>query len=502
MNVRAAIHREFPTIKIWMDIDNIGDTSANIYNEMNYAILNSEAVLESTNCEREISHAADQKQTLIVARLFIESDAEMRELKEKYGSSFLITAGRLYANFKDLEHTSKEWMDQFRIVAKHIRTYIPVFRNPNDAVEADAVVSTERLTESVRSRNLFNWPNPDNDNDDIDEITLNIPETQIGVSTKIKSIYEWDYFEVKIKKLLLGGRPSVFTEGRLNELLEKQWQAKNHNPNSPDLFELWVRETQPIVSLQVPSNAVLYVIEPNNTKSVLRFAEPVQEFKKFQTICIRFQKVSAQLDFDLGKSANMFHNDLQIDTDENVTSLFGSPTAEISSDTDELPADESHHKNAITVQVQLNSENSETPQEPIYPTPLDDQIEFDSDNDTHTTEPKLSPVTTDNSILNEILVWLSPVDFTSDLDKFSQAYVSGTREIILNAIVDWMKTDQSSTLCQLGGAGVGKTMLAWLLHSQAPRFSYQVGAYFFCKHNDEQKNNPRNIVSTLASQLA
>ncbi|KAJ3100160.1 hypothetical protein HK100_004766, partial [Physocladia obscura] len=98
--------------------------------------------------------------------------------------------------------------------------------------------------------------------------------------------------------------------------------------------------------------------------------------------------------------------------------------------------------------------------------------------------------------------WLSPVDFTSDLEKFSQAYVYGTREMILNAIIDWMKADKSSTLCQLGGAGVGKTMLAWLLNSEAARFSHQVGAYFFCKHNDEQKNNPRNIVSTLASQLA
>ncbi|KAJ3078417.1 hypothetical protein HK100_010736, partial [Physocladia obscura] len=74
--------------------------------------------------------------------------------------------------------------------------------------------------------------------------------------------------------------------------------------------------------------------------------------------------------------------------------------------------------------------------------------------------------------------------------------------MILKTIVNWMKTDQSSTLCQLGGAGVGKTMLAWLLYSQAARFSYQVGGYFFCKHNDERKNNPRNIVSTLASQLA
>ncbi|KAJ3120671.1 hypothetical protein HK100_012697 [Physocladia obscura] len=482
-----------------MDIDNIGDASADIYDEMNYAILSSEAVLKSPNCKREISHAADEKQTFIVARFFVEPEAEMRELKEKYGSSFLITAGRLYANFKDLDHTSKEWMDQFRIVAKHIRTYIPEFRNSYDILETHTWISTECLTESVRSRNLVNWPNPDNDNDDIDEIILNIPETYIGVSKKIKSIYGWDYFEVKIKTLLQG-RLGDFTEGRLNELLKKQRQAKNDNPNSPVLFELWVREIQPIISIQVPSHAFLHVIEPNNTKSVLRFAEPVQEFKKFQTIYFYFQKVSAQLDFEIGVSAAMFHNDQQINSDENVISLFTSPTA--ASHIGDVPAYEHHHKSAIAVQLRLYSENSETSREPIYPTPSDDQVAFDSDNTNYATVAKLSSTPTDNSLLIEILMWLSPVNFMSDLEKFSQTYVSGTREKVLHAIIDWMRKYQSSTLCQLGGAGVGKTMLAWLLYSQASRFSYQVGAYFFCKHDDERKNNPRSIVSTLASQLA
>ncbi|KAJ3078598.1 hypothetical protein HK100_010664, partial [Physocladia obscura] len=261
-------------------------------------------------------------------------------------------------------------MDEFRIVTKHIRTYIPEFRNPGDILVTPEF-SPKRLTEKVRSRNLVDWPNPNDENDEIDVITLNIPETRVGVIEKIKSIYEWNFFEVKIRKLFVGGRLSDFTEGRLNEMLKNQWDAKQNNSNAADLFELWVRETQPIVSLQVQSNAVIKVTEPNNTKSILRFAEPVQEFKKFQTV------VSAQLDFDLGKSANMFHNDQQIDTDKDVVNLFASPNGGGSINIDELLPDENLDKNAITVQVRLNSENSETPQEPIYPTPPDDQVESD-----------------------------------------------------------------------------------------------------------------------------
>ncbi|KAJ3019449.1 UNVERIFIED_CONTAM: hypothetical protein HDU68_010662, partial [Siphonaria sp. JEL0065] len=95
--------------------------------------------------------------------------------------------------------------------------------------------------------------------------------------------------------------------------------------------------------------------------------------------------------------------------------------------------------------------------------------------------------------------WLRPVDFSADHQKFEEAYVPPTRQWMLKNLRTWMTREQS-ILCLLGGAGVGKSVFAWLAH-QNP-LNYVAPAIFFCRHNNERKNSAKNIISTLAYQLA
>ncbi|KAJ3018624.1 UNVERIFIED_CONTAM: hypothetical protein HDU68_011064 [Siphonaria sp. JEL0065] len=105
-----------------------------------------------------------------------------------------------------------------------------------------------------------------------------------------------------------------------------------------------------------------------------------------------------------------------------------------------------------------------------------------------------------NTSIDYLFAWLNPVDFSDDLLKFEEAYVPPTRQWMLRNLTDWVKNDTQSVLCLLGGAGVGKSVFAWLAHNYPTE--YISPAIFFCRHNNERKNNAKNIVSSLAYQLA
>ncbi|KAJ3371057.1 hypothetical protein HDU84_001323, partial [Entophlyctis sp. JEL0112] len=106
------------------------------------------------------------------------------------------------------------------------------------------------------------------------------------------------------------------------------------------------------------------------------------------------------------------------------------------------------------------------------------------------------------------LSFLRPVSFETLDEKFARAYVDNTRMWAVAGFDRWAQATQGRTavLCHFGGAGVGKSMLAWRIRSwqaQEPQAaSYVVGGYFHCKHDDPEKNNARNVVATLAHQLA
>ncbi|KAJ3299259.1 hypothetical protein HDU76_006362, partial [Blyttiomyces sp. JEL0837] len=92
---------------------------------------------------------------------------------------------------------------------------------------------------------------------------------------------------------------------------------------------------------------------------------------------------------------------------------------------------------------------------------------------------------TDIEVVDQLRKWLQPVDFGSEMEKFKNDYVPGEKSLL------WLN----------GGAGLGKSVIAYLVSENLPS-DFILGCGFFCKHDDDKKNNSRTIVSTMAFQLA
>ncbi|KAJ3306663.1 hypothetical protein HDU76_004768, partial [Blyttiomyces sp. JEL0837] len=97
--------------------------------------------------------------------------------------------------------------------------------------------------------------------------------------------------------------------------------------------------------------------------------------------------------------------------------------------------------------------------------------------------------------------WLQPVDNGSDITKFKADYVSGTRIWAINQVQQWLNDETSTLLWLNGGAGLGKSIIAYLVSENLPP-RFILGSLFFCKHDDINKNNAKRIISTMAFQLA
>ncbi|KAJ3025168.1 UNVERIFIED_CONTAM: hypothetical protein HDU68_007416 [Siphonaria sp. JEL0065] len=98
--------------------------------------------------------------------------------------------------------------------------------------------------------------------------------------------------------------------------------------------------------------------------------------------------------------------------------------------------------------------------------------------------------------------WLKPVDFGNDVEAYSKVYVKGTRLWAVDMVNGWLEQDGTDRVLWLnGGAGLGKSIIAWLVSQNLPD-SYQLGSAFYCRHNDTSKNNTESLVATLAFNLA
>ncbi|KAJ3267673.1 hypothetical protein HDU76_011677, partial [Blyttiomyces sp. JEL0837] len=96
---------------------------------------------------------------------------------------------------------------------------------------------------------------------------------------------------------------------------------------------------------------------------------------------------------------------------------------------------------------------------------------------------------------------LQPIDFGSDLEKFQREYVPNTRTWAIKEVHQWL-TEQTTPLLWLnGGAGLGKSVIAYLISQNVPP-NCKLGSVFFCKHDDDSKNNAIKIVTTMANDLA
>ena len=92
-------------------------------------------------------------------------------------------------------------------------------------------------------------------------------------------------------------------------------------------------------------------------------------------------------------------------------------------------------------------------------------------------------------------------NFEADIAFFSERHDPETREWLFGDINKWFHAPgDSRAYVLLGDAGVGKSVIAGALAKRAQDAGY-LGAAFFCRHNDETRNDPRCLLGTIACQL-
>ncbi|KAI8800189.1 hypothetical protein BJ742DRAFT_860233 [Cladochytrium replicatum] len=95
---------------------------------------------------------------------------------------------------------------------------------------------------------------------------------------------------------------------------------------------------------------------------------------------------------------------------------------------------------------------------------------------------------------------LNPIDFNRDIDQYKAAFVEGTRSWLAERIQQWLESDEQ-IMWLTGGAGVGKSIMAWMVANRVVS-SAEVGAQFYCRYNNADKNSPHKLVTSVAYQLA
>ncbi|XP_044169762.1 uncharacterized protein LOC114948828 [Acropora millepora] len=91
--------------------------------------------------------------------------------------------------------------------------------------------------------------------------------------------------------------------------------------------------------------------------------------------------------------------------------------------------------------------------------------------------------------------------FESDIEYFAKFYDADTRHWLFSDFDRWFSDPgDSRAYVLLGDAGVGKTVIAAALVKRT-QADGRLGACYFCRHNDSTRNNPRNLIGTIAYQL-
>ena len=89
----------------------------------------------------------------------------------------------------------------------------------------------------------------------------------------------------------------------------------------------------------------------------------------------------------------------------------------------------------------------------------------------------------------------------TDITFFAARHDQDTRKWLLKDFDKWFsEPGDSRAYVLLGDAGIGKSVIAGALTKRA-RKKGQLGAAYFCRHNDGTRNNPRYLVGTIARQL-
>ena len=92
-------------------------------------------------------------------------------------------------------------------------------------------------------------------------------------------------------------------------------------------------------------------------------------------------------------------------------------------------------------------------------------------------------------------------NFEADIAFLAERHDPDTRKWLFAVINSWFHAPgDSRASVLLGDAGVGKSVIAGALAKRAQDDEY-LGAAYFCRHNDETRNDPRNLLGTIACQL-
>ncbi|KAJ3127124.1 hypothetical protein HK100_009913 [Physocladia obscura] len=227
-------------------------------------------------------------------------------------------------------------------------------------------------------------------------------------------------------------------------------------------------------------------------------------------------QVLKKLDYQLGVDATLVFEGKSIQNDEDVLNMWNKlkipDDAERMSSQSDTESEKTSYESSEELKLESlfeSTKNQYSVAEAVFP--VSAAIDKASKSPSLTLEDRFEHQIIDRiggaseqnfeSIVDE-LDWLAPVSFNSLNEKFRDSYVPNTRIWAVKDFNNWIKAGKTSTLCHLGGAGVGKTMVAWLIREKSHNYDYVVPAYFHCKHDDSDKNNPKSIITTLAYQLA
>ena len=95
------------------------------------------------------------------------------------------------------------------------------------------------------------------------------------------------------------------------------------------------------------------------------------------------------------------------------------------------------------------------------------------------------------------------VDFSScvsDITNNANLLHENTRQWFFEKFDKWFSGPDSRAFVLLGDAGVGKSVIAGSL-AQRKRYAGELGCTFFCRNREERRNDPRNVIGTIAHDL-
>ncbi|KAJ3115516.1 hypothetical protein HK098_006922, partial [Nowakowskiella sp. JEL0407] len=105
--------------------------------------------------------------------------------------------------------------------------------------------------------------------------------------------------------------------------------------------------------------------------------------------------------------------------------------------------------------------------------------------------------------LPELKAWLKPegLEMENDIAEVFRKQFPGTREWLYSKIADFANSDDEAVFWTKGVAGVGKSVVSAVACNRLETAG-KLGGYFFCKHNNVNRNKPQRIIVTLSYHLA